>query len=44
MFEPTVFAVPEITPVDSFKLNPLGKDPERTEYEIVFAKAFADNV
>lgn len=41
---PTVEAVPEITPVDEFKLSPVGKDPEEIEYEIVLLKAVADNV
>ena len=35
MFEPTDDAVPVIAPVDEFKDNPVGKEPDVSEYVIV---------
>jgi hypothetical protein len=35
VFEPTADAVPVIAPVDVFKDNPVGKEPDAIEYVIV---------
>jgi hypothetical protein len=33
--EPTALGVPDITPVELFKLIPVGSEPDNTEYVIV---------